>query len=259
MNKNIIQLRLSGKHIEPGLVKSRELADILTSVEEMIASILVREDLSIKKEDVVVGLTEISGGSIKLKFSSIKQAAAVSALMIAASAVTGGNFENLPRSSVTSLQTIASFARKHNCLAELMTLEPECTVAKITSETEIYFRPTIIGETTIYGRILRVGGKTPRAMIETLEGELIYCDLDVELAKQLGQKLYKLVSLSGVAKWDAHDLILEDFYIKKMGEYEGRSISSAVDELSTVIGQYFKDIIDVPAYISEIRGGDSKE
>jgi len=259
MNKNVIQLRLIGKNIEPGLVRSRELADVLGSIEDMIASIIVREDQSIKKEDVVVGLTEISEGSIRLKFSSIKSIAVVSALMIAATAVNVGNYDKLPRSSVASLQKIASFARRNNCLAELMTLDPEQTVAVISPETEINFRSPIIGETTIYGKILRVGGKTPKAMIETLEGEVIYCDLDIKLAKELGQRLYDLVSLSGVAKWDAHDLFLEDFHIKEIGGYEGKTISSAINELSVSIGKYFKDITDVTKYISEIRGGISEE
>ena len=81
----------------------------------------------------------------------------------------------------------------------------------------------------------------------------------MSLAKQLGQKLYELVSLTGVAKWDAHDLMLEDFQIKDVGGYEGRSIVSTVDELSSLIGKYFKNITDVKDYISKIRRGELTE
>ncbi len=259
MSTDIFLIRIIGKNIEPGLIKSKELANILASVEDMIASIMEKEDHTIRKEDVIIGLKELSGGSIKLKFSSIIPAVAISAFMIAATAVNNRNYENLPRSSLNSLVNIASFTKKHNCSAELIRLEPENTVAVISSETEINIKPPIIGETTIYGKILRVGGKTPKVMIETLEGKVIYCDVDLNLAKKLGQKLYEFVSLSGVAKWDAHDLVLEDFHIKNIGGYEGQSISSTIKELSSAIGSYFKDIVDVKSYISEIRGGEFKD
>ena len=44
MDKKLIEIYLSGGDIFPGKVRSKELAEILESVEEMISSIVVRDN-----------------------------------------------------------------------------------------------------------------------------------------------------------------------------------------------------------------------
>ncbi len=116
----------------------------------------------------------------------------------------------------------------------------------------------IIGETTIYGKIIRVGGISPKIMIETLQGDTIFCDVSERIAKQLAQKLYCIISLNGTATWSPGDLKLKKFKIKDIGLYEQKSVASAMKELSEKIGKHFNNISDIDDFALKLRNGDLK-
>lgn len=258
MENELIEIRLAGTDIIPGLVRSKELADIIESVEEMIASLIAKNNPDIKKDEVIIGLTNIKDGSVRLRFSSSLQSLTLTAFLTIGQAITSNSFELLPSSTIKSLQKISSFSKKHNCTIGLHSLNNQDIEAYIKPDMNIQMKEPVSGETTIYGKILRVGGKKPKASVETIEGDTIYCDLDINLAKKLGQDLYNLTALSGDATWNAHDFKIESFTIKSKGIYENKSTSSATNELSNIIGQYFNNITDVNEFVSSIRTGELK-
>lgn len=47
-----IEIRLTGAAVAPGLLRSRELAEVITAVEEMIAAVVEQENPEIKSEEV---------------------------------------------------------------------------------------------------------------------------------------------------------------------------------------------------------------
>lgn len=251
-----IEIRFVGSDIYPGNVRSREIAEMITSAEDMIASIIVREHPELKKDNIIIGLTHIQKGSLRLQFAPQLPELVFPAYTKITQSIIESDYVHLPFSSIDSLKKIVAFTRRHSCSAELrINGIDEQLLAMITPETEIASLHLLRGETTIYGQVVRVGGKTkPRAMVETINGQMIFCDVEYELAKKLGQRLYTSVGLSGIAQWHPVNLALEMFSIKEITEYQEIPFSKAIFHLSEMIGEYYGDVEDVEGYVLSIRG-----
>lgn len=127
-------------------------------------------------------------------------------------------------------------------------------LATITPETTLARRAKLSGETTIYGQVIRVGGREPRVMVELLSGQTVFCDTNEDIAKKLGSRLYTTVGLFGVAQWDGESLKLEQFTIKDVTTYEELPLEDVMNQLAKAVGVYYGDVTDVEKYISDIRG-----
>lgn len=256
----VVELRLTGENVAPGAVRSRELADIITATEDMIASVVVRDDPTLKKDEVIVGLLRVAEGSLSLQFATPLGAPVLLATDEIATSVRDNDYEKLPRSSVQSLRTISSFSRRYNCDLELNRLDGDRKqLAVITPETRIEPIPLVAGSSTIYGEVISVGGVEPAARIRLPSGELVSCAVTRALAKQLGEKLYSWVGLRGTGKWASKDLTLKEFVGEGISSYEDTPVSEAMAELSQMVGHYFAEVEDVEQHVSELREGYGEE
>ena len=61
-----VAIKFVGRGMVPGAIRSRELADIIASFEEMLACIVADKHSNIEKDDVWVGLSTIEEGRIRL-------------------------------------------------------------------------------------------------------------------------------------------------------------------------------------------------
>ena len=116
--------------------------------------------------------------------------------------------------------------------------------------------PLLKGETTIYARVVRTGGKEPKVEIETVDGRTLFCDAPLDITKTLGTRLYQIVGLIGVAEWDIELNNIEQFSIKDVTDYEQVPIKEAMRKLAEVTRTYYMDINDVEQHISNLRGSD---
>jgi hypothetical protein len=248
-----IEFRLIGQDIKPGLVRSHELAEILEAVETFVTAEAMEANPELAKDELVVGLYQIADESVGLRFKTTMAAAVLPAFMGAAEAISASDFDALSAQSIKPLQTIAAFAKRHNCQADIQVPGAADPVASITPDTVVPPPGRIRGSTELVGRVLRVGGKVPRAMIELLDGSVIYCDVALDVAKELGYRLYTLVIFRGVAAWDTRSIKLQDFSITGFQEFPQRNPLEVLGELRTTIGKSFSDIEDVPAFVSELR------
>ncbi|NJL54772.1 hypothetical protein HC928_05930 [bacterium] len=64
-----VEILLTGEGMSPGKIRSKEIAEVIESVEDMIASMVIRDHPELKKETIVIGLKNIRQGSIGLEFS----------------------------------------------------------------------------------------------------------------------------------------------------------------------------------------------
>jgi hypothetical protein len=237
----------------PGVVRSRELAEVIVSFEEMLACVVADQHSNIKKDDVVIGLSNLGDGSIRLGFKSVLTSVVIAAYLSVAGAVEKNEFSSLPSSSLRALDRIVSFTRRHNCVAELRSPDNDEVIASITPSTNIQASGLAQGQTTLYGRILRVGGKTPRVTFETVSGELIFCDVSFEIAQELGRRLYEFAEFSGIAAWDPNGWRLKEFRIESFAASGTKTPEQAMTELRGLVSRYFEDIDDVESYVSSIR------
>lgn len=252
-NIHQIAIKFVGRGMVPGAIRSRELADIIDSFEEMLADVVVDRHSNIEKDDVLVGLATIGDGSIRLGFNTVMVSVVVAAYLSVASAVDKNDFTSLPQSSLTALNRIVAFTRRHHCVADLLSPDTDERIASITPETDTKVSGLIQGQTTIYGRILRVGGKTPRVMIETMSGATLSCVVSLEIARELGERLYEFAEFSGIASWSPNDWKIAEFRIQSFTVSSTKTPEQTINELRSLVGQYFEGV-DAEAYVSSIRG-----
>jgi hypothetical protein len=171
--------------------------------------------------------------------------------------ISNNDFSKLPIASIKSIKSISEFTQKRKCIAEFRVRADSANPsATITPESQIKIPESyyLEGETILYGRIIRVGGVTPKVVLKITDKEAIHCDVTELLAKELGHRLYSWVGLKGKAVWNIEDYSMDSFKVDKVTEYQETSLSKGIAELSSLIGKYLKDKTDVIKTVSELRG-----
>jgi hypothetical protein len=264
MTQALIEIRFTGNGISPGQVRSKEIAEIIEAVEEMIASKVVADNVELRKDVVIVGLAEIKNESLGFQFvlPSLAELSLLAFQEITES-VSTGHFNSLPRDTIKPLKKVFNFARKYNCNAEMYERNGDRRLlATITPNTELPEVTSISGETILYGEITRVGGadsRNPRIQFKTIDGELIYCKTSKALAEVAGTRLYQQVGLIGTAEWNAETFEVEGFFVDQISEYNHSSSLESFRALSEQFGSAFNSIEDVNRFVELARYGDVRE
>lgn len=252
--QRLIEVRFAGNNIKPDKIRSKELAEVIASYEDAIASILVHENPELSKDTVTISLVSIENRSIGLQFSPNLEELTFPAASRIAKSISTNDYSSLPHHTVESLRNISSFTKKHSCEAEFRAINGANRVeATLYPTTEIPVTPKLIGETILYGEVRRVGGATPKVMLATFEGYTVYCDLSADLAKELGHRLYTEVGLKGKATWNAKTLELDAFVVEAIADYSSISAPDAFEELRSLIGDDLAHIEDVEGYVTSLR------
>ncbi|XGV99752.1 MAG: hypothetical protein ACAF41_12545 [Leptolyngbya sp. BL-A-14] len=264
MTQALIEIRFTGNDISPGYIRSKEIAEIIEAVEEMIASQVISGNPEFRRDAVVVGLSEIRNESLGFQFllPSLAELTLPAFLEITDSIATG-RFNALSKDTIKPLKKVFSFARRHDCNAEIYERNGDRKLlATITPDTELPEVTAISGETTLYGEITRVGGadaRNPKIQFKAIDGELIYCNTTKHLAEIAGAKLYQQVGLIGTAKWNAETFEVEEFFVAEISDYEHPSSSAAFRVLSEQFSSAFDSFQDVNRFVKAVRRGDQRE
>ena len=251
-----VEIRLTGEGMSPGQIRSKEVAEVIDSIEDMIASVVVRDHPELKKETVVIGLKNIKQGSIGLEFALSLSELTLPATYHLAKSIADNDFGRLPNSALDSLRKLSAFTKRHRCNAEFFTQNGHSeSLAILTPETKIPDTYLLSGKTSLYGEITRVGGaEKPKIQFKTVNNLIIYCSTDKTIAKKAGKRLYTKVELYGRAEWNSETFEIENFHVTDISDYEKTSPSEAFDELAELIGNSLDDL-DVDRFVSEMRYG----
>lgn len=260
MTHNItLEITLTGEGMSPGRIRSREIAEVIDCIEDMVASVVIRDHPELKKEAIVIGLSNIRSGSISLEFSPNLLELTLPAARLITKSISKNNFGTLPSSTLNSLKKLSAFTRRHQCNAEFSTQNGKLeSLAVLTPETTIPEVYPLSGETTLHGEITRVGGAEPKIQFRTLDKKIIYCSTSKSIAKKAGARLYTLVELRGLAQWNSETFEIENFHVVDISNYKETSPSEAFRELANLIGDQIDQIDNVDHFISEIRYGSSE-
>ena len=250
--QEFIELSFRGEGIIPENLSSSEVAEIISSYECAIMSLIARDNPEINLDDVFISLIGIEENSVHLKFKP-KLDIILSAAFVINTAIISNHFETLPYRSVDSLNRIWTFTRNRNCSGEIS--GNNLPRAKISPDSEIKVTEDFFykGETTIYGRVERVGGAVPRVRIKLDDDQVIYSDVSETMAKNLARQLYTEVCLKGLAKWRKEDLQIEDFLIEQVEEFKEISFTESISELRKLIGQKWDEIPDPQQFLTNLR------
>ncbi|MBC6418989.1 MAG: hypothetical protein GDA44_09480 [Prochloron sp. SP5CPC1] len=251
-----VKLLLTGEGMIPGKVRSKDLAEVIGSIEEAVITVVMSSHPELDKNAVILGLKSIEDGSVGLAFSpSVPEYTLDAARTIGASIMTK-RFNLLPYSTLEPLKSLARFAKSKDCNIEIIERNGrEVSLATITPETKIPEVVLIPGETTLYGKITRVGGENPNIRLKTFDGQSVSCSASQALAKIAGKRLYQEVGLHGIGKFNPETFNLETFEATHFADYSPTDPSEALNRLREIAGEAFDRIPDLNAYFEELRYG----
>ena len=249
---NTIEIQFT--NIEPHMVGAKDLAKILTALEEMISSSVALNNTEIKKEDVRISLTEIKNKCIDITFTHNYAGEVYKEYKSIGAVIETSNQELMQKEIREGLMTFNAFNKKYSTTTKF--IDNSGTEKKVFAELRelITKRTTLIkGGTVLYGTVYKVGGiTTPKVGIRLSEGEDVNCDTSASIAERMGHLLYKTVGVGGVAEWDPDSLKVVKFTITEILDYIPASIGKAMSDLSGKYGKEFSDI-DPIKFLKEIR------
>lgn len=255
IDKPRFQIRMIGERVAPDTVRAGDLAALVENLEAAVTAAGGPEALSIDSDEAVISLVGVENGSNKLTFA-VAQAALVSVSAISV-AVSTADYRRLPPKTHEKLHEISKQAARKDWAVEFVgDSRMQITSAIISSEHPIPppARTTVSAPTTIWGRLMRVGGAKPRAEIRLPGGQLLFFDLTAGLAKQLSDGLYETVSVEGIATWTVDTRELTDFKATRVTGYrpEKTSLTGAFEQLALAAkGRW--DTVDVTRFIDDLR------
>ncbi|MBI1278921.1 MAG: hypothetical protein GC179_12405 [Anaerolineaceae bacterium] len=266
-DKNLIEIRILGENATPDKISSRDVGELISSIEIMLAAIVARDNraLGIDESQITVGLAAIEHHSYDLIFQSQFEQEVIVAANQVATSINTGNYSKIPSKSIEAVKTLRKIARKYSTDIEFWQKNGKNTqLATVNTNTKIDAEiPTSSGKTTLYGTVISVGGvEPPRASIRLSTGNIQVCHItrgqDLQIARQLGQRLYSEVGVYGTARWDLRDMSLDHFLIERVTEYSKKPVDQALESIYDIVGNYYSNV-DIEQLITEIRGTDEEE
>ncbi len=249
MNEKQFAISIEGQGVDPTTIRLRELYEILHGIEA--ATNAVASQKGRFGEPIDFHLTAVHSGSATYLMTTTLEG--YSAATACADAVARRDISELPDRAKEVFLGLRSKAKKTGWTFSMF--HNGDIPAVISSSTEFIADSIISGQSTVAARIERVGGTSHRtATMILLDGRKITVPVATEaLAKELGARLYMLVSLSGEAKWTTGDMSLIGFRITEIHDYQGDSkITETLQSLAEIAGDFW-DEIDPDEYIGDLR------
>lgn len=260
----IMELRFTHLDRNPENIRSRDVAKAIAAFEEAVAIVAAREPGSnLDPYTTAVGLVGARVASLDLQFQSPYPEAISRAYRLVAGAIASERFGDIPTPALRKLKSVRAFIRKVSGHAEFWEVFDDQATQLATMTPSIVIEvplDALRGVTTLYGRVVRVGGEKKQTVsLRLLDNSLLLVDAaSEELAKQIAHRLYSRVGLIGTATYDPVSLSMLEFTANELSEYSETPLEDAFQSLREVLGPYIDAIDDIEAYFSDIRG-DSDE
>ena len=254
MDTILFGLRFTG--IKPPDITAGELAEVISSFEDMVAFTVQHTRPQVPKKQLGIGLIRLEDQSIGLEFSTKLPELTWPAYTMITSAMSQGQYLRLSSDTLKSLRKIQAFARSHECDSEFSSHNGSLKVLAVLSpQVVIPHHPVLQANTVIHAYIKRVGGNDPRVMVQLPNGHGLYCGVKNEaIARQLGAKLYQWAGLVGVARLDSDSLEILEFTVNGLSDYDDtKSVKESIRQLSATTSIYYADVSDVDQYVKDLR------
>ncbi|WP_148560738.1 hypothetical protein [Zobellia galactanivorans] len=247
-----LKIRFTGNEIEPSKVTANEFAKLVASYENALLSVL--NNGKPKKNSVdFISVVSVKNESLTIEAQphtlEVKEAANT-----INKAIKNKTFNRLPYDAVDSLSVLQSFVNKHKCRALLNGID-DIESAEINEDSGIQISDSLYfkGKTTVYGKIMRIGGSEPKVRIKTDDGIYLSVVVSKEVAKELSPNLYSRIGIKGTGKWKKYNNELEEIKAESFVIISDEPLTKKLKGLSEIIGDYWKNIDNPDDYIASIR------
>lgn len=264
-----IEVRFDANELTPDKLSSRDVGELIAAIQDMLEAIIERDNPTFHRtaDDVIISLVGVNRGSSGFVMSSELDVIVQPAYTLATSAITADKYNILPVRSVEAIKTFRKVAKTYNKplrLYELNGARHELAVVSPTTVIKMEEPTYIHGQATIYGFLTGVSGENPpRATLRLLNDTTFVCNVtekdSLQVARQLGQRLYTEVGVRGDARWEYNDkLVLNYFLIEELTEFNPVPVEQALNSLYAIAGRDYDAIDDIDMLVNELRGRDKE-
>ncbi len=251
-----LQLVLSGNGVSYQTLPAGELGALIIDLEQ---AILQTGQQHSDQAAGVVSLSEIGPGSAKLSLAL--QGSALLGATLVAVAVANAKFDELPTGAHAALYNIFRRLVSHSwSLAWKPSKTLQVPPAVISRENPIPAAPAprdVRGTSTVYGRLVRVGGESPKAQVKLDSGLMLFVDLDESQACELGHRLYQEIGLQGEAVWNGETLEMTSFSVRRVLTYRRSDVVHAFEQLAAAAGRRWEGV-NAAKYVRSLRSAGRK-
>ncbi|MCY4527050.1 MAG: hypothetical protein OXB89_10650 [Anaerolineaceae bacterium] len=251
------EVRVTGEHFSLEAIRPGKVTKLLNTLESFVIAIVKQENPKLDlTEDGALGFTSIESGSIVAGLTSPHEEVG-RAWRKTGKKINSGDFADFPYETRELFREFVGFNLKYNTETEFWEYNGASNLlAVVRSDTTLPDTAIITGTTTLYGELLRIGGeRTPTAQFRFAGSRPLTCQVKTtELAKEMAERLYKVVGVKGTGKWEAASKRLLAFRIDELTAYRETSITEAFESLRDISGKYYDEIDDVNAFITDLRG-----
>ncbi|OKH19517.1 hypothetical protein [[Limnothrix rosea] IAM M-220] len=254
----LIEMSLVGGGIAPGQIRGKELGILFSSTEDMIAS-YTHDKYSVSISEIIIGPKRFGDDGYTIEYQPSIPELTIPAFEELSNRIQTGDIDGLPHRTVENIIHIRDLSKKRKFDARFFTLNGTRKYQTSINEDFKIPEPFMLeGETTLYGKILRVGGdeRNPKIRVRLISGDFINCTCSgLSIIRQAGRRLYDVVGLKGIANWDVESMTVKHFHVQDFTDYEDHPIDEAFEQLRGSIGKAFSHIENPIEYFAELRHG----
>jgi hypothetical protein len=248
---NSFTLKITNEAISLESLRLKDLSDLLI----LTYRIIEETDSNQSSELSSISLVSLQPGCVQLEFRPHNPDTVFPIIAQISESLNSKDFTKIPQKQIEIIQDFQRMSKRLDSSLEFGLLNGNHKVLSCIAPDEEYIFPRIIsGATTIFGKVLNVGGSDPKVRIILPNNSKISCDTSEEIAKKLGSHLYEWVGLDGEAKWNTSDYSLVSFKINSLNEYIDTNVETAFSQISQTFGEYFDQIEDANKFVEDIRG-----
>jgi hypothetical protein len=258
----IFEVIFQGPGIYPEKIPLGMLTQTLSAIRRLAAGNELEEDEEEQElgDDSSIRLLDVQRSSAVFRFVGQSPTTAIQYLRQLGKAL--DNPEEIAENDyiIRPVERLSATARRLDCsILVRESKNPDVILAKIepTSYERMSQRLFITGDTSITGKVQRVGGATQVrcALRVSFQSRLLYCLVEnVDLARKLGDHLYQDVAVHGTASWIKNTWRIVEFTITSIHSFKKVTISEALESLHESGGKGWDEVEDPERYLSEVSG-----
>lgn len=262
-------IRLAGPGVKPWAVPLRQLNRVLGAVQRLVEQRETDEETEVS-EDLPLGpgrtltLLGVKVGSAAYAVGAQNRDATFHELKLTQQSVANPSSAEWTPARLSSVEEISSAARALGCWVEFREVVAGKkfgdVIATIGPDTysEVSRSAFIVGSTSVYARIERVGGAQTMfcgIRLASQPARMVMCRVSDEgLVRKLGQYMYQEVFLSGHGMWLRSNRMLKKLTIVSVEPPKTGSFTEALKRIHDAGGFVWDQIPDPRAAIAELRG-----
>ena len=249
-----IRITLHRDDLSPAQLSASDLADLIKKIEALIiAETEYQNPRLISEQDIFISLIAVKSGSIDLTFQP-NHNALISVVSEITRAIYNHKLDTLSPDGYNKLRDLRDHLKKPQLY---LRIHDRNYTAEITPDLSLDDLPMIESPTVLYGELLQIGGKSPRAKMILGNGKGINCYFEKsqgrDLIKQLASKIYTWVGLRGLAKLNPIDLSIRTFHVEGIADFEDYPADENMAVLKELLAPYYRDILNPDELVTDLR------